>query len=96
MAGEDFILHITIFALAVLIGRLAVRRPARALRLPLIAVAAAVSCVSIVGALVATGSKTSGIAAGFGFLALVLTCLGAVAGILLARRLLAPDHTGKR
>ncbi|RWL42041.1 proton-translocating transhydrogenase family protein, partial [Mesorhizobium sp.] len=60
-----------------------------ALHTPLMAVTNAISSVIVVGALLAVGIAASGLAAGFGFIALVLVSVNIFGGFLVTQRMLA-------
>ena len=56
---------------------------------PLMAVTNAISSVIIVGAMLAAGLAVSGVAMGFGFLAVILASVNIFGGFLVTQRMLA-------
>jgi H+-translocating NAD(P) transhydrogenase subunit alpha len=60
-----------------------------ALHTPLMAVTNAISSVIVVGALLAVGISASGLATGFGFIALILASVNIFGGFLVTHRMLA-------
>ena len=71
-AIDPFVFRFAIFVLAIFVGYYVVWSVTPALHTPLMAVTNAISSVIVVGALLAVGISVSGLAAGFGFIALVL------------------------
>ena len=78
-----------IFALACFVGYYVVWSVTPALHTPLMAVTNAISSVIVVGALLAVGISASGMATGFGFIALVLASVNIFGGFLVTQRMLA-------
>ena len=85
----DFISILSIFVLACFVGYYVVWSVTPALHTPLMAVTNAISSVIVVGALLAVGISVSGLAAGFGFIALVLVSVNIFGGFLVTQRMLA-------
>ena len=86
---DPFIFQLAIFVLAIFVGYYVVWSVTPALHTPLMAVTNAISSVIVVGALLAVGISTSGLATGFGFVALVLASVNIFGGFLVTQRMLA-------
>lgn len=86
-AIEPGIFDLIIFVLAVFVGYYVVWSVTPALHTPLMSVTNAISSVIIVGALIATGA--GGIAAVFGFLAVILAAVNIFGGFAVTERMLA-------
>ncbi len=88
-AIDPFIFRFAIFVLAIFVGYYVVWSVTPALHTPLMAVTNAISSVIVVGALLAVGTSLSGMATGFGFVALVLASVNIFGGFLVTQRMLA-------
>ena len=93
VAGIDpFVFQFTIFVLAIFVGYFVVWSVTPALHTPLMSVTNAISSVIVVGALLAIGAAAtasgSGLAAGFGFFALILASVNIFGGFLVTQRML--------
>ncbi|WP_263482092.1 NAD(P) transhydrogenase subunit alpha [Mesorhizobium sp. ES1-1] len=88
-AIDPFVFRFAIFILAIFVGYYVVWSVTPALHTPLMAVTNAISSVIVVGALLAVGIAASGIAAGFGFVALMLVSVNIFGGFLVTQRMLA-------
>ena len=86
-AIDPGIFDLIIFVLAVCVGYYVVWSVTPALHTPLMSVTNAISSVIIVGALIATGA--GGVAAVFGFLAVVLAAVNIFGGYAVTDRMLA-------
>ena len=86
---DPFVFRFAIFVLAIFVGYYVVWSVTPALHTPLMAVTNAISSVIVVGALLAVGISASGLATGFGFLALVLASVNIFGGFLVTQRMLA-------
>ena len=86
---DPFIFRFAIFVLAIFVGYYVVWSVTPALHTPLMSVTNAISSVIVVGALLAVGISASGLATGFGFLALVLASVNIFGGFLVTQRMLA-------
>jgi len=86
---DPTVFRLAIFVLAVFVGYYVVWSVTPALHTPLMAVTNAISSVIVVGALLAVGISASGLATGFGFVALVLVSVNIVGGFLVTQRMLA-------
>lgn len=88
-AIDPFVFRFAIFVLAIFVGYYVVWSVTPALHTPLMAVTNAISSVIVVGALLAVGISASGLATGFGFIALVLASINIFGGFLVTQRMLA-------
>ena len=88
-AIDPFVFRFAIFVLAIFVGYYVVWSVTPALHTPLMAVTNAISSVIVVGALLAVGISASGLATGFGFVALVLASVKIFGGFLVTQRMLA-------
>ena len=88
-AIDPFVFQLAIFVLSIFVGYYVVWSVTPALHTPLMAVTNAISSVIVVGALLAVGISASGLATGFGFVALVLVSVNIVGGFLVTQRMLA-------
>jgi NAD(P) transhydrogenase subunit alpha len=88
-AIDPFVFQFAIFVLAIFVGYYVVWSVTPALHTPLMAVTNAISSVIVVGALLAVGISASGLATGFGFVALVLVSVNIFGGFLVTQRMLA-------
>jgi H+-translocating NAD(P) transhydrogenase subunit alpha len=86
-AIDPGIFDLIVFVLAVFVGYYVVWSVTPALHTPLMSVTNAISSVIIVGALIATGA--GGVAAVFGFLAVVLAAVNIFGGFAVTERMLA-------
>ncbi|MDQ6432476.1 proton-translocating transhydrogenase family protein [Mesorhizobium sp. LHD-90] len=88
-AIDPFVFRFAIFVLAIFVGYYVVWSVTPALHTPLMAVTNAISSVIVVGALLAVGISASGLASGFGFVALMLVSVNIFGGFLVTQRMLA-------
>ncbi len=86
---DPFVFRFAIFVLAIFVGYYVVWSVTPALHTPLMAVTNAISSVIVVGALLAVGISASGLATGFGFIALILASVNIFGGFLVTSRMLA-------
>jgi NAD(P) transhydrogenase subunit alpha len=86
---DPFVFRFAIFVLAIFVGYYVVWSVTPALHTPLMSVTNAISSVIIVGALLAVGISASGLATGFGFIALILASVNIFGGFLVTQRMLA-------
>ena len=86
---DPFVFRFAIFVLAIFVGYYVVWSVTPALHTPLMAVTNAISSVIVVGALLAVGISASGLASGFGFVALMLVSVNIFGGFLVTQRMLA-------
>ena len=88
-AIDPFVFRLAIFVLSIFVGYYVVWSVTPALHTPLMAVTNAISSVIVVGALLAVGISLSGVATGFGFVALILASVNIFGGFLVTQRMLA-------
>ena len=88
-AIDPFVFQLAIFVLSIFVGYYVVWSVTPALHTPLMAVTNAISSVIVVGALLAVSISESGLATGFGFVALVLVSVNIFGGFLVTQRMLA-------
>ena len=88
MDTSTLITGLTIFALAVFVGFEIITKIPPTLHTPLMSGSNAVSGITIVGALLATGQGATGAAAFFGFIALVMATINVVGGFMVTNRML--------
>lgn len=88
-AIDPFVFRLAIFVLSIFVGYYVVWSVTPALHTPLMAVTNAISSVIVVGALLAVGISTSGLATGFGFIALILVSVNIFGGFMVTSRMLA-------
>lgn len=88
-AIDPFVFQMAIFVLSIFVGYYVVWSVTPALHTPLMAVTNAISSVIVVGALLAVGISASGMATGFGFVALVLAAVNIFGGFMVTSRMLA-------
>ncbi|MCA9198057.1 MAG: NAD(P) transhydrogenase subunit alpha [Planctomycetales bacterium] len=86
---EAVIASITIFILAVFVGFEIITKVPPTLHTPLMSGSNAISGITIVGALLATGTKRMDLAAFLGMLAVIMATLNVVGGFLVTHRMLA-------
>ena len=85
---DSLITGLTIFALAVFVGFEIITKIPPTLHTPLMSGSNAISGITIVGALIATGQGQSYAAAAFGFVALVMATVNVVGGFMVTNRML--------
>jgi NAD(P) transhydrogenase subunit alpha len=88
-AIDPLVFRFAIFVLAIFVGYYVVWSVTPALHTPLMSVTNAISSVIVVGALLAVGISSSGLATGFGFVALLLASVNIFGGFLVTQRMLA-------
>ena len=92
VGGADvspFIYQFMVFVIAIFVGYYVVWSVTPALHTPLMSVTNAISSVIVVGALLAVGISASGLATGFGFIAMALGAVNIFGGFLVTQRMLA-------
>ncbi|MGH7107481.1 MAG: proton-translocating transhydrogenase family protein, partial [Acetobacteraceae bacterium] len=83
-----FVFLFATFVLAVFVGYYVVWNVTPALHSPLLSLTNAISSVIIVGAMLAAGFALTGVSAGFGFVAVVLSSVNIFGGFLVTQRML--------
>ena len=86
---EAFILALTIFMLAVFVGFEIITKIPPTLHTPLMSGANAISGITVVGALVATGAGRGDLATYLGLGAVILATINVVGGFLVTHRMLS-------
>jgi NAD(P) transhydrogenase subunit alpha len=87
--SSHLMLLITVFALAVFVGVEIIAKIPPTLHTPLMSGSNAISGITLVGAILATGSDTSTVSSVLGFLAVVLATMNVVGGFMVTNRMLA-------
>ncbi len=85
---EAFIIYITVFVLAIFVGFEVITKVPPTLHTPLMSGANAISGITVVGAIVAAGSKESTFAAVLGCIAVVMATINLVGGFMVTNRML--------
>jgi NAD(P) transhydrogenase subunit alpha len=85
---DHFSFLITIFVLACFVGYYVVWKVTPALHTPLMALTNAVSSIVIIGAIIATGSKTLHVSSILGFFAILLASINIFGGFIITQRML--------
>jgi NAD(P) transhydrogenase subunit alpha len=93
---QMFVAALTVFVLASVVGFELISKVPPTLHTPLMSGANAISGISIVGALVATGAGSGGLAQWLGFLAIVAATVNVVGGFLVTDRMLAMFRKPRR
>ncbi len=81
-------LLLTIFALALFLGMEIITKIPPTLHTPLMSGSNAISGITLIGAVLATGSESSIVSSGLGFLAVVLATMNVVGGFMVTNRML--------
>jgi NAD(P) transhydrogenase subunit alpha len=92
---DPTVFRLAIFVLAIFVGYYVVWSVTPALHTPLMAVTNAISSVIIVGAMLATGLRGSGLAHIFGFLAVTLVSINIFGGFVVTNRMLSMFRSKK-
>jgi NAD(P) transhydrogenase subunit alpha len=87
-AAQTLITGITIFVLAVFVGFEIITKIPPTLHTPLMSGSNAISGITIVGAIIASGQGYSGGASFLGFVALIMATINVVGGFLVTNRML--------
>ena len=87
-SSDKLMLMITVFVLAVFVGFEIITKIPPTLHTPLMSGSNAISGITVVGALLATGAREGGFATFLGFLAVVLATVNVVGGFLVTHRML--------
>ena len=85
---DPFIFAITVFVLACFVGYYVVWKVTPALHTPLMSVTNAVSSIIIVGAILAAGAVSTGIASNFGLFAIFIASINIFGGFIVTQRML--------
>ena len=95
MTLEGFILSLTVFALAIFLGFELISKVPSQLHTPLMSGSNAISGITIVGALIASGQENDAISKWLGLAALVLATINVVGGYYVTDRMLSMFKTKK-
>lgn len=85
---DAFIVALTIFVLATFVGFEVITKVPPILHTPLMSGANAISGITIIGALIASGAKESFLISILGFVALVFAAINVVGGFVITHRML--------
>lgn len=85
---EALLIPITVFVLAAFVGFEVITKVPPTLHTPLMSGSNAISGISIIGALIATGSSNETLATVLGFLAVVMATINVVGGFMVTDRML--------
>ena len=88
VAPPAFLSHLTVFALACIVGWQVVWNVTPALHTPLMSVTNAISAIIIVGAMLAAALTETGLGKSMGVLAVALAAVNVFGGFLVTRRML--------
>ena len=88
-SSEVFVIGLTVFILACVIGYYVVWSVTPALHSPLMSVTNAISSVIIVGAILATGSEGYGVSKIFGMIGVILASINIFGGFIVTYRMLS-------
>ncbi len=86
---DPFVLNLTVFVLAIVIGYHVVWNVTPALHTPLMAVTNAISGIIIVGAMLAAGPEKLDLGSAIGLIAVALAAVNVFGGFLVTQRMLA-------
>lgn len=84
----SFVLLLTVFVLAVFVGFEIITKVPPTLHTPLMSGSNAISGITVVGALVATGAGEGVLATGLGLFAVIFATINVVGGFLVSHRML--------
>ena len=85
---EVFIISVTVFVLAIFVGFEVITKVQPTLHTPLMSGSNAISGITVVGAIVAAGSKEPALAAVLGVAAVIMATINVVGGFLVTNRML--------
>lgn len=85
---ETLVVSLTVFVLALFVGFEVITKVPALLHTPLMSGSNAISGITLVGALVATGSQQNMLGAALGFVAVALATTNVVGGFLITHRML--------
>ena len=86
--GQSLVIGLTVFVLAVFLGFELITKIPPTLHTPLMSGSNAISGITLVGALLATGAEKTSLATFLGFLAVIMATINVVGGFLVTHRLL--------
>lgn len=85
---ELLVVALTVFALAIFVGVEIITKVPPTLHTPLMSGSNAISGITVVGAILATGAETSTLTTILGFLAVVFATINVVGGFMVTNRML--------
>jgi NAD(P) transhydrogenase subunit alpha len=85
---ETLVAALTVFVLAVFVGFEIITKIPPTLHTPLMSGSNAISGITLIGALIATGAQTTELATWLGLIAVVFATINAVGGFLVTHRML--------
>ncbi len=85
---DNFVMYLTVFVLAMFVGFEVITKVPPTLHTPLMSGANAISGITIVGALIASGSENTFLAKVLGLIALIFATINVVGGFLVTHRML--------
>ena len=85
---ELFVIGITVFTLATFVGFEVITKVPPTLHTPLMSGSNAISGITIIGAIIAAGSKLSFTSSVFGIIAIVFAMINVVGGFMVTHRML--------
>ena len=88
LGGSELVMLLTVFVLAIFVGFEIITKVPPTLHTPLMSGSNAVSGITLVGALIASGAGQGALATGLGFIAVVLATVNVVGGFLVSQRML--------
>ena len=91
--SPDFVLIVTVFALALFVGFELITKVPPTLHTPLMSGSNAISGIAIVGALLAAGAETRSLASVLGVAAVALATVNVVGGFMVTHRMLKMFHS---
>ncbi len=86
--GNELVLLLTVFVLAIFVGFEIITKVPPTLHTPLMSGSNAISGITLVGALISTGAGNEWLATALGFIAVVLASVNVVGGFLVSHRML--------
>jgi NAD(P) transhydrogenase subunit alpha len=89
---ETFVVSLTIFVLAIFVGWEVITKVPPILHTPLMSGSNAISGITIIGALIASGEGQETLTTLMGFIAVVFAAINVVGGFLVTHRMLGMFH----
>lgn len=93
---SELLIPITVFVLAAFVGFEVISKVPPTLHTPLMSGSNAISGISIIGAIIAAGHGSGGVAAVLGFVAVTLATINVVGGFLVTDRMLKMFKRGPK
>lgn len=89
LGGSELVMLLTVFVLAIFVGFEIITKVPPTLHTPLMSGSNAVSGITLVGALIASGAGQGALSTTLGFIAVILATVNVVGGFLVSQRMLA-------